>query len=423
MWVQRWVFYYICTHMATFTFHLRSKHNPSPIYLRLRNGRTSDIKVKTNLFVNPSDWSSAKGLPKIKNPNLKKLNSDLEKLKSDLVIELNEIKHSSDITPQWLSNFLNPQKNENALPEDLYNYIEYYIKVKKKDVEPASIRKWATIKQKLGRFSEKTKYDLSIMNIGNEFRLLFEQYLKEEGYAPNTIARTIKFIKQFCTHACENEIPINSQVSQWRVKFKKVENVFLNLEELKIIENTELDLDYLINARDWLIISCFVGQRVSDFLSFRKKMIKYQDGRPIIEFTQDKTEKIMALDLHPKVMKILSKRDGEFPRKISASNYNIYIKTVCKKAKLNEIVTGSLKDPKTKKLKVGKYEKWQLVSSHIGRRSYATNFYGKMPTHLLMVATGHTTEKALLVYIGKADTNHSAEIAEYYKKLYEAELK
>ena len=115
--------------------------------------------------------------------------------------------------------------------------------------------------------------------------------------------------------------------------------------------------------------------------------------------------------------------DGEFPRKISASNYNIYIKTVCKKAKLNEIVTGSLKDPKTKKLKVGKYEKWQLVSSHIGRRSYATNFYGKMPTHLLMVATGHTTEKALLVYIGKADTNHSAEIAEYYKKLYEAELK
>ena len=60
------------------------------------------------------------------------------------------------------------------------------------------------------------------------------------------------------------------------------------------------------------------------------------------------------------------------------------------------------------------YSKNELVTSHIGRRSFATNNYGKIPTPLLMSATGHTTEKMFLEYIGKTETDRAMQLAEYF---------
>lgn len=39
--------------------------------------------------------------------------------------------------------------------------------------------------------------------------------------------------------------------------------------------------------------------------------------------------------------------------------------------------------------------------SHNLRRSFATIFFGKIPTHILMNMTGHSDEKTFMSYIGK----------------------
>jgi hypothetical protein len=49
-------------------------------------------------------------------------------------------------------------------------------------------------------------------------------------------------------------------------------------------------------------------------------MIRYEKNKtgelkPLIEFTQVKTEKMMTIPLHSKIMEILKKYDGNFPRK------------------------------------------------------------------------------------------------------------
>ena len=41
------------------------------------------------------------------------------------------------------------------------------------------------------------------------------------------------------------------------------------------------------------------------------------------------------------------------------------------------------------------------VSSHVGRRSFASCQYGHLPNTHIMAYTGHSTEKQLLAYIGK----------------------
>ena len=49
----------------------------------------------------------------------------------------------------------------------------------------------------------------------------------------------------------------------------------------------------------------------------------------------------------------------------------------------------------------GTYPKWQLMASHVCRRSFCTNLYGILPTPLIMRISAHSSEKMLLNYIGK----------------------
>ncbi len=64
----------------------------------------------------------------------------------------------------------------------------------------------------------------------------------------------------------------------------------------------------------------------------------------------------------------------------------------------------------------GNFEKWELVSSHICRRSFATNHYGKLPTPVIMAVTGHSTERMFLTYIGKTAKDNAESLMAYWNK-------
>jgi len=401
--------------MATLNFFIQSKNNPAGIYVRLREGTITDAKAKTKYVINPVDWSASKGQPKnLKDESFKDLNINLVNFKSDLLNQFNKDVGKKEINSQWLKDFINPAPKPAEIPHKLVPYFEYYSLHKKNSIGKATYKKLAVDKHLLERFQKENHKEYLISDVDADFKLRLEGFCLKEGYAPNTIARLIKYVKTICYHARFNGIATNFQLDNLEVKFEKAEKVFLSPSELKQIEGHQLEDDFLINARDWLLISCETGQRVSDFLRFTKEMIRYENGKPLIEFTQVKTNKVMTVPLSKKVMAILGKRKGNFPRQISDQKYNDYIKDVCKLAGLTNQVQGSLKDPKTNRKKTGIFEKWELVSSHIGRRSFATNNYGRIPTSLLIGATGHSTEKMFLEYIGKSDSDKALQLAEYF---------
>ena len=129
----------------------------------------------------------------------------------------------------------------------------------------------------------------------------------------------------------------------------------------------------------------------------------------------------MTIPLHEKVTNVLNKRKGQFPRRISDQRYNDYIKEVCEKAELKNKIQGKIQKNISKEkdmLKMrsvpGQFEKWELVTSHIGRRSFATNFYGKIPTSYLIYVTGHSSEIMFLNYIGKSNKDMALELIKYF---------
>ena len=413
MWTKCGLIIYICA-MATTNFFIQTTKNPAKIYIRFRDGRKIDAKAKTNFAINPIDWSNAKGQPKnLKDESLKKLNEDLIKLSTDLLTHYNNTNGTQEINSDWLKDFIKPKSIE-TIPTKLVEYFDYYAMHKKSTLENSTFMKLNVNKHLLQRFQKEAKKEYCIHEVDSKFKLDFESYCLKNNYAPNTIARTLKFIKTICYHAKSNGLETSYQLDNIKVKFEKVDKIYLTKEELKLIESAELENDYLDNSRDWLLISCETGQRVSDFMRFNKEQIRFEGDVPLIEFTQVKTDTIMSVPLSKKVRAILKKRNGEFPRQISDQRYNEYIKEVCKIAGLDEVIKGSKQDTATKRKVRGSFPKFELVTSHIGRRSFATNNYGRIPTPLLMNVTGHKTEGMFLQYIGKTQTDKSIHLAQYF---------
>jgi integrase len=109
--------------------------------------------------------------------------------------------------------------------------------------------------------------------------------------------------------------------------------------------------------------------------------------------------------VHPSVKEIINRLNG-FPRPISDVKFNKYIKELCKRVELNNDEEGFKMNSETMRKEKGIFPKYELVTSHICRRSYATNHYFKLPNKLIMKVTGHATERQFLDYIGEIDDNH-----------------
>lgn len=402
--------------MPTIKFLLKGKKNPSTIYVRIRHGRDVDVNCKTKFLINPSNWSKSKGQPMLRDEATKKLNTDLEILRSKIVKRLNECAPDEEINLKWVKEIIFPTiaVSVRSLPHDLISYFDVYIDDKKGTATPNTIKKANVVKQMLVRMQEELGEIILITNVNLHFKSSFEKFCQKHNYALNTTARAIKFIKTVCRHARMNGLQTHHQLDDLKGKYQKVEHIHLSFDDLKKIKKVENLPEYLDNARDWLVISCFTGQRISDFMRFKKNMIRRENGKQLIEFTQVKTGKIMTVPLSKEVIAILEKRNGEFPRPISDQKYNKYIKDVCKVAKLKEKINGSRMNPESNRKEGGVFEKWELVASHIGRRSFATNHYGDIPTSLLIHATGHSSEQQFLAYIGKTDTQKAMQLAEYF---------
>jgi len=90
-----------------------------------------------------------------------------------------------------------------------------------------------------------------------------------------------------------------------------------------------------------------------------------------------------------------------FPQKTNASIFNKRIKDLCKLAGINQVIKGYKMNSTMKRIELVKFPKYELITSHTMRRSFATNYFGKIETPILMEITGHSRESTFLSYIGE----------------------
>ena len=410
--------------MANVNFQYRSKKPVANIEVRFTFKDSNKYKsyyTRSNIEVSKEFWNEYKkntNFRDVEKANLKtKVDNHLTEIEKFIVNRYEQ--ETTDITKDWLKDtvhdFYNPE-TQTAIPDNLLQFFGFYITNKRHEMKPNTVKRWNVIRNKVERFENSQKRTYKVKDVNKAFLDAFIDWSKAEKYSNTVINGNFKDIRAVCKEAQLYNIEISNDLHLLKTKLKNEATfkIYLSKQELKKISTLTNLPEYLDNARDWLVISCYTGQRISDFMRFTPEMIREQGNAKFIDIKQIKTGKDVTIPLLPQVEKILNKRNGNYPRVISDQKYNDYIKEVCRLANINEKAKGKIAqvtEVGTRKV-IGTYEKWQLITSHVGRRSFATNYYGKLPTSFIKDITGHGTEAMLLKYIGKTSKDTATEAYE-----------
>jgi integrase len=417
--------------MATIKFLIQSKSDNAPIYLRLSLNRLTSLKRKTGLFINPKEWSSTTGLPKQNNNSNKNLSTKLLGLSNDIVKKLNDANSNGiSINGSWLQHNidLHFKRITEHQQSDLLTYAIQDIidsaEVRKNGkgglgLSKSRINAYKSLKNILTEYQGKNQFKVKEVNV--KFAKDFLKHLLNiKNYQKSYALKKIADLKTVCYDAETNGIEVNFQLKKIESAKTSNENIiYLNPLELAKIEKANIINEALQNARKWLLLGCNIGQRGGDLLNLNENNFVTRNGLNVIELKQQKTGKNVTIPVLEKTKEIL---ETGLPYKISIQKFNEHIKDVCEIAEINEMIKGSVitvtekgKGNKQKRKVEGVYPKYDLISSHVCRRSFATNLYGTpLTTPLIMQITAHSTEKMFLNYIGKDSLDYAQQIANFY---------
>ena len=420
--------------MATINYYLRGTKKVKKLHCRFLNSRSIDVWTSLNIFIDEKNWD--KKNQKIKNVleirNRNKINKNLALLKINLLDEFNDsFMNGEIIDKQWVDKKIADQfgrpkdeQNNKNLDHTIYytDYAYWWLENKSKSwltsstsyMNDRSKMQYASFNELVKRYEGKTK--IKFQDISGDLLSKFVQFLSDDGYSPKTIQRHINRFRFFCARASEDNLKINNGYKKkvFAPKVSSIKYPYLNTNEIQQIYNLDLsDNDALDNVRDNLIIACYTCLRISDF-NTRLDLSNFIDD--YIEITTAKTNTSIVVPVHKFVKKILIKRNGNLPKKTSDKNFNEKVKEICRLADLTKPMKGRLFNSNLKRKVTGNYPKYELVSSHIGRRSFVTNLYGKLSNSDLIQLGGWSTEAMMLKYIQKSNRDSAIALKNHWEK-------
>ncbi|SDQ04081.1 Site-specific recombinase XerD [Chryseobacterium soldanellicola] len=406
----------------TIQFFLSKNGTARNINLKLTDeSGFSNFVAHMPLRISEEEWDHEKQRPKnIYLKKYKNLNNKINLLKIELSEYYGQIKNKEKTISQ--RQFSKKVKNvclqkDTFYPEmTLLHFMEQYIHIKKEIICNSTYKRYKVFFNLIQRFEGHVSERLYVEHISSEFIRDFLIFGKQEDYSENTIYRTIHFVKTILNFV--ERRGIKTRVRELEIRREKQNKEIITLSESEILKIKYTNVpDRLQDSKEWLLISCYTGQRVSDFMKFTSRQLVEINKKKCLNFVQQKTQKEITIPLHPIVQNILHRNGKNFPNEISIQQYNEDIKEIAKLAGLTEMINARKRlGHRTKLLRI---EKWKVISSHIGRRSFASNFYGKIPTPLLMEATGHSTEVMFLKYINSFDKDRMVKLSNYFDKMYE----
>lgn len=390
--------------MPSSTFVLKEPKSlePTLVYLVFRFNNIK-LKFSTGQKINPKFWNPKKDKQRAKEtrlfPGYSEFNTLLDNLENCAHNHYRKLLNdklvpTSDLLKIQLNKILNKRDDKE---KDLITFAEYL--VSNSDRKPSTKKQLRQSIRLLREFKQETKRSLHLDSIDIEFYDQYNDFLIKRDYSKNTIGTFIKNIKVFMNEAVDRKLTTNMQFKNRRFKTVEEHSETIYLTEQEIKKLYELDLvgkTRLERVRDLFIIACYTGLRFSDLVELRKENINSETN--LVRVATKKTGEIVIIPLKGYVKKILKKYKGVPPENLSNQKMNEYLKELGQLAQIDEnvIITAT----KGGVRKTNDFKKWQLITTHTARRSFATNAYlSNVPTISIMKITGHRTEKSFLKYI------------------------
>jgi integrase len=271
----------------------------------------------------------------------------------------------------------------------------------------------------LREYATSRRSNVDFENIDLDFYHKFVEFLSmDKRLSNNTIGKHLKTIRVFLNDATERGLNTNLSYKskKFQVVSEEVEKIYLNKDELEAIAQLDLTQNRkLERVRDLFIVGCWTGLRFSDLSTLARESFVGD----YIHVEMKKTRGKVVIPIHAMVKDIMAKYFGKtynsLPPVISNPKMNAYLKDVMKLVPLLE------EQIFLKKTKAGlevstKHRKWELVTVHTARRSFATNLYlDKFPVISIMKITGHQTESSFMQYIKITPTENAELLMQHWE--------
>lgn len=187
---------------------------------------------------------------------------------------------------------------------------------------------------------------LDFKDITYTFLKDFEVYLREKGNGVNTVAKHLRQLRTLVNEAI-NQGYIHADAYPFRkfkIKQERGRHEFLTPDELKKLENLEVNDRKLRHVLDAFLFCCYVGLRYSDFCQLTPANFIRVNGKKWLHFKSIKTGIELRLPLHllfeGKALSILDRYNiAEFASLGSNSEVNKALSVIAGMARIKKHVT------------------------------------------------------------------------------------
>lgn len=423
--------------MAKYNFNLRvscgaSADTPVPVRLLIRwGGRT--LTYSTRETIPPRYWNSNPGQRNFQRaketrafPEYPEFNERLGALMQTAKATFRAYVTDNGREPttteyrEALNDALGRKEEAAGKPLDLFAFVRGFINSaggqfnteRKRPFHKATVSRFRVALQHLEAYTahrrrKHTPGTWDFTEVDMDFVAGFAVYLtKVKGYAANTVVKYGKTLREFLKRAKEEGHPVNEQVFARRLTLKEEpsEQVYLTPEELAAVYRMNLSHHpRLERVRDLFIVGAWTGLRFGDLSRLKPEHV---EGNRI-RIPTAKTGKEVWIPLHPFVREIMAKYGGSVPEALSNQKANEYLKELL--AAVPELQANVMAGRTVAgfRREVAR-PKWQFVTTHTARRSFASNCYRSgIPARTIMGVTGHTTEQAFQRYIRLTNEEHA----------------
>lgn len=187
---------------------------------------------------------------------------------------------------------------------------------------------------------------LDFKDITYSFLKDFETYLREKGNGVNTVAKHLRQLRTLVNEAI-NQGYIHADAYPFRkfkIKQEKGRHEFLTPDELRKLENLEVEDRKLRHVLDAFLFCCYVGLRFSDFCQLTPANFIRVNGKRWLHFKSIKTGIELRLPLHllfeGKALTILDRYNiEEFASLGCNSDVNKYLAQIAGMARIRKHIT------------------------------------------------------------------------------------
>ena len=394
--------------MATVKYQLKRPKalNKTAIEVVLIDGRECYMRIPTSISINPKHWKKANGVHYVHsadpacivhNDYLKGKTGEMGFKEKVLDTYLQANKDGEKLDRAKLIEKLEPKQVESF---NMWQIWDKFIESKKGIFKHHSFVKFGSLKGHLEAFEKKQEMPFNLDTIDDITMEDLQTFMyNEQNLNTQSTSKYIGIFKIFLNWCVKRKHTTNSDFRNFTATTQPdTLKVIMTNDDLQAIRAAEIDKDYLSNTRSLFLLACLTGLRYSDFSRINKQHLKKDSEGYTLSIRQQKTEEYIDIPLTPEAAEICLKLIDGSIHPISNQKMNTYVKELCKLSEIDESFEKHIYKGRDKTVQI--VPKYELVSTHTGRRTFCTNLLNSgIPAEVVMQFSGHKDYKSFAKYV------------------------